>query len=157
MPETFQAFAVAALAVLPGALYTWSFERVVGRWGSGAADRVLRFTGSSAVLLALYAYPAYLLWTHYLHLRTVSQHSVVYRNLIWEGGALPPWLFLLPLAYVTIPIAAGTFSGYAVTRARRVDSRTWSASRVSSLAVRLLRGLGTMCSSAGHKRSCGCT
>jgi hypothetical protein len=33
--ETFQAIAVTVLAVLPGALYTWSFEREVGNWGVG--------------------------------------------------------------------------------------------------------------------------
>ncbi|HEV7886092.1 MAG TPA: DUF6338 family protein [Acidimicrobiales bacterium] len=131
MPDTFQAFAVAALAVLPGALYTWSFERVVGRWGSGAADRVFRFTGSSAMFLAAYAYPAYLLWTNYLHSREVVGGVVFYRNLLWEGRLLPVWLFLLPIAYVAVPMAAGTFAGHAVTQARRGDSPRWAfAARV---------------------------
>jgi hypothetical protein len=32
--DTFQSLAVFAVALLPGALYIWGFERVVGNWGS---------------------------------------------------------------------------------------------------------------------------
>lgn len=126
MPESFQAFAVAALAVLPGALYTWSFERVVGRWGSGAADRVLRFAGSSALFLAAYAYPAYLLWANYLHRPVDTAGKLEYHNLIWQARVLPAWLFLLPVAFVALPVALGTLTGYAVTQARRGDSAWWA-------------------------------
>jgi hypothetical protein len=44
VPGTLQALGVFLLALLPGAIYIWSFERVVGRWGIGLSDRVLRFT-----------------------------------------------------------------------------------------------------------------
>ena len=47
MPNTFQALAVLLVALLPGALYVWSFERQAGRWGIGLSDRVLRFVGGS--------------------------------------------------------------------------------------------------------------
>jgi hypothetical protein len=39
---------VISLLVLPGALYTWGIERVIGHWGVGLADRLLRFIGISA-------------------------------------------------------------------------------------------------------------
>ena len=55
MPDTFQALVVLIVALLPGALYTWSFERLVGAWGVGFADRVLRFVGVSAVFQAAIA------------------------------------------------------------------------------------------------------
>ena len=33
LPDTFQAALVTSLLVLPGALYTWGIERVIGHWG----------------------------------------------------------------------------------------------------------------------------
>ena len=51
MPDTFQALAVITIALLPGALYVWAFERQAGRWGIGFSDRALRFVGGSALLL----------------------------------------------------------------------------------------------------------
>ena len=59
MPGTFQAAAVVVLAMLPGALYVWAFERQAGRYGIGLSDRILRFAGGSAVLLAIFAGPLY--------------------------------------------------------------------------------------------------
>ena len=50
MPDTFQALGVLVLALLPGALYVWSFEQLAGAWGIKLADRLLRFIGVSAVL-----------------------------------------------------------------------------------------------------------
>jgi len=41
MISTFQALAVAAIALLPGAMYVWGFEATVGgRWGIQLADRI---------------------------------------------------------------------------------------------------------------------
>jgi hypothetical protein len=105
--ETFQAVAVALLAVLPGALYTWSFEREVGNWGVSLSDRVLRFVGFSAIFHAVFFYPEYLVWTRYLHLASVDDGSIRFVNLVSAGGPLPWWLFVAPLAYVTLPMVAG--------------------------------------------------
>lgn len=124
MPDTFQALLVTFIAVLPGALYTWAFEREVGRWGIGLSDRVLRFVGTSGLFLAAYAYPLYLLWINYLHVRLKTDQSVVFRNLFAEGASAPWWLFLVPVAYVAIPLALGTLGALAVnhgwTRTARV-------------------------------------
>lgn len=116
MPDTLQALLITFIAVLPGALYTWAFEREVGRWGIGLSDRVLRFVGTSGLLLAAYAYPLYLLWTHYLHARVVTEEGVVFRNLVAEGASIPWWLFLVPVTYVGLPLALGTFGALAVNR-----------------------------------------
>ncbi len=48
MPSTLQALLVAFLAILPGALYTWSFEQQAGRYDATAVDRLQRFLGTSA-------------------------------------------------------------------------------------------------------------
>ena len=53
------------IALLPGALYVWSFERQAGRYGVSLSDRILRFVGGSAVVLALFSVPLYWLYATY--------------------------------------------------------------------------------------------
>jgi hypothetical protein len=50
MTGTFEGLAVVALALIPGALFVWSFERIAGGWGIGFSDRLLRFLGVSVLL-----------------------------------------------------------------------------------------------------------
>lgn len=115
MPDTIQAFGVFLLAVLPGALYVWSFERVVGRWGIGLSDRLLRFAAASAVFLAVFAWPLYELRSEYQHHAVTGPDGrTVFVNRIADGNDLPWWLFLLPLVYIGLPIAAGTAVGLGV-------------------------------------------
>ena len=63
MPTSFQAAAVLAIELLPGAMYIWSFERQAGRWGIGLSDRVLRFVGASAIFHAFFAPASYWFWS----------------------------------------------------------------------------------------------
>jgi hypothetical protein len=114
--DTFQAVAVTLLAVLPGALYTWSFEREVGNWGVSLSDRVLRFVGFSALFHAVLLFPEYLIWSHYIH-KPTSTGS--YRNLVATGDELPWWLFLAPIVYVGVPMAVGFFTARGVFQGRR--------------------------------------
>jgi hypothetical protein len=111
--DTFQAIAVTLLAVLPGALYTWSFEREVGNWGVSFSDRVLRFVGFSALIHAVFFFPEYLVWSNYLH---TAKPGGGYRNLIADGADVPLWVFLVPLAYVVIPMLFGYFTARAAFR-----------------------------------------
>lgn len=103
MPDSFQALLVTFVALLPGALYVWPFERQAGRYGIGLSDRLLRFVGGSALFLAMFAVPLYDLWVH--HWEAVSQRQVV-----------PPWLGLVPVFYVLLPMAAGTLVGLGLRR-----------------------------------------
>jgi hypothetical protein len=124
VPDTLHAVGVFLLAVLPGAIYIWSFERVVGRWGIGLSDRVLRFTAASAAFLVLFLAPLYYLRAEYVHHRVVTATGEVrYENRLSDAGPLPWWLFVLPIAYLAIPAALGT----AVGRAVRSPSEFWSA------------------------------
>ena len=109
MPDTFQALVVLIVALLPGALYTWSFERLVGAWGVGFADRVLRFVGVSAVFQAAIA--PFTVWGWRTYILTGRL----------QDGDLPLALWLLPLLYVAIPIALGVVVGRGT-----VQQRTWS-------------------------------
>lgn len=104
MPSTFEAIAVLALVLLPGALFTWSFERLAGRWGAGLSDRVFRFVGSSAIFHVLVAPASYWFWSRQL-------------PKLRAGGEDPHWsLWLAAIAYVAIPLAAGSLVGSGTRR-----------------------------------------
>ena len=128
MVDTFQAFLVTVLFVLPGALFTWYLEREIGRWGIGASDRLLRFVGASAIFQSLYAYPTYILWQRLFHHR-VGREPTQFENILLTNGHVPWWIFLIPILYVAIPIAAGTLAGWAVRR-RRSSVRARRVARI---------------------------
>lgn len=114
MPDTLEAVLVVTIAVLPGALHTWASEREAGRWGVGLSDRLLRFIGTSSVYAVALSYPAYLLWVHQFHRRVaLPDGNESFVNVITQGTA-PWWFWLLPLAYVGVPILGGTIAGVAV-------------------------------------------
>ena len=97
--STFQGVMVAVLTVLPGALYTWGFERQVGQWGASLGDRLLRFAGWSALLHATLAPLTFILWDRFV------------RTGRFEQGDLPVWLWFVTIGYVAAPIAAGEVIG----------------------------------------------
>jgi hypothetical protein len=101
MPGTFQAVAVVAVALLPGALYVWSFERQAGRWGIGLSDRLLRFVGGSALFHAVSAPLTYWIW--------VNEWPAVHAR-----KPLGLWLWALTIAYVAAPAGLGTIVGRGV-------------------------------------------
>lgn len=86
------------VALLPGALFAWSFERWAGRFGIGLQDRALRFVGGSAVLLSMWAWPIYWLHANY-----------------WDGfvnrQVLPRWIWLIPILYTILPVIGGGILG----------------------------------------------
>lgn len=100
MIDTFEALAVFLLAGLPGALYTWAFERQVGQWGATASDRVLRFVAGSAVFHAIFAPVTYWVWLRFVHSGRLAGH-----------GPVPLYLWVIALGYVAVPFLAGTLSG----------------------------------------------
>lgn len=106
MPDTFQAVAVVAVALLPGALYVWAFERQAGRWGIGLSDRLLRFVGGSALFQATAAPLMYWMWTDQV------PNAQARTPLSW-------WVWLLVVAYVTTPTLLGTVVGRGVRAERR--------------------------------------
>jgi hypothetical protein len=135
VPSTIEALLVVLVAILPGGLYVWAFERQLGSWGIGATDRVLRFVGTSAVFLAILAGPGYLLWRRWLHDVDVVEGRRTVTNHVADGDA-PWWLVTaLPILYVAAPLALGT----AVALFVRADSE-WTAARWAHLSRRLLVG-----------------
>jgi hypothetical protein len=61
-PASVPALLVLLVAVLPGSVYPWAFERQASWHGVGLADRVLRFVGVSAAFALLFSWPAYGTW-----------------------------------------------------------------------------------------------
>lgn len=108
MPSTLQAVIVTALAVLPGALYTWSFEQQAGRWGAVAGDRVQRFLGASAFFLVA-ELPVLYGWVY---------RTFVVTGDIRAGRPLPFWVWVLPIAFVVVPVGAGQIVGRAAYHRR---------------------------------------
>lgn len=108
VPSTFEALAVVAFGLLPGALYIWSFERIAGRWGAALTDRAFRFIGSSAVLQALVAPVTYWFWTDQ-------------RPKLAPGGPDPDlwrsWGFTI--GYVALPLVLGSVVGRATRNEKR--------------------------------------
>jgi hypothetical protein len=100
VPNTIQALAVVVIALLPGALYVWSFEQLVGAWGVRFSDRILRFLGVTAVFHALTAPITYRLWVEF----------VVSGRL--RSGDAPLYLWFAVIAWVFVPIALGTLIGW---------------------------------------------
>lgn len=106
MPDTFQALGVIVIALLPGAIYVWSFERIVGAWGIGLSDRILRFVGFSVVFHALLGPVGYRLWVDFVRSDRLG------------SGHLPLILWLVPVAYVAIPALVGTLVAWGTLRDR---------------------------------------
>ena len=86
------------VALLPGALFTWSFERWAGRFGIGLQDRALRFVGGSAVLLSIAAWPLYWLYAGYW-------------DRLVDRQALPWWIWFAPILYTVLPVVGGGLLG----------------------------------------------
>jgi hypothetical protein len=134
MPSTEQALAIFLLAVLPGALYTWAFEREAGKWGIGAVDRILRFIAASAAFQLVYA----------VALQALDA-SVTYQTLLFRTAsdapvaeqlrAIEAWRFLAAAAtYVALPLLAGTAAAYVERRRAESASRRWLARIVNGRA-----------------------
>lgn len=112
--ETFETVAVAAIAVLPGALYVWGFEREVGNWGIGLSDRLVRFFGTSAFFHAAVAPFSYWIWANFIVTKDVA-----------SGHALPLSLWALVAGYAAVPFSLRTVVGRA-TRGGRGWTRVFT-------------------------------
>lgn len=132
MPDSLQGLAVFVLGLLPGAIYVWAFEREVGSWGLGAADRVFRFIGVSALFQIVFFPFFFWIWaTNLRGLEKLQWHEALYEIVVNRGDW---WIFLIPVIYVGVPLTMGVLAAIAVTRARRRTSGIWP------ITARLLAG-----------------
>lgn len=105
---TFQALAVVVLALMPGAAYTWAYERQVGISRAGITDRVLRLVATSCVFLA-FASPA--LYELY--------RRVVVTGQLQRAAPLPAWVWPLVALIAAVPVVLGHLLGGASRRGVR--------------------------------------
>lgn len=61
-PPTVASLLIIIAAVLPGAMYTWGFERQVGSFGISLADKTLRFIAVSVLFHLVLGWPEYILY-----------------------------------------------------------------------------------------------
>lgn len=99
--STFEALVIALLALLPGASYTFAYERLAGAFGSNAADRLVRFLAASAIIQAAYAGPLYVLYH-----RNVANGDLAAGDLNWLA------ITAFAVGYVSIPVLMGTLVGW---------------------------------------------
>ena len=98
---TFQALLVVILAILPGASFTFAYERQVAGFGRKSPDRLMRLLAASAVFQALYSGPELLLYREF-----------VATNRLQHGQVNPVLFELVALAYVLLPYGFGSLLGY---------------------------------------------
>lgn len=100
--STVEALIVVVLALLPGAMYTWVYERQVSTSRAALADRLLRLLGASAAFLVLALPGLYQLYRVF-----------VVSGRLGAGDPLPWPVWLLPAAYLLVPAGAGLVVGRA--------------------------------------------
>jgi hypothetical protein len=117
LTEALQGLALALFAVLPGALYVWSYERQAGTWRVDSPDRVFHFIGASVVLQALAAPATFWAWKHYWN--QAALHGETH---------LPLAAYGILLAYLFVPLVVGSLVGQATKRRfpviQRIHERT---------------------------------
>lgn len=95
-PDTPVGLLILIASVLPGALYTWAFERQVSSFGVTFADRLLRFVALSLLFHLVLGWPEFLLYR-----ALVTAHHVASGQFaaVWEAGLL---VFAVPAGVGTV-------------------------------------------------------
>jgi hypothetical protein len=102
MPSTIVGLFIVVVAVLPGVVYTLSFERQASGFGVTLADRTLRFIAVSVVFHLVFAWPEYGLFRATLADHDPSDPILTGQfTLLWFAAA----------AIVVLPAIAGTIIG----------------------------------------------
>jgi hypothetical protein len=131
-PTSIAALLILIAAVLPGAAYTWAFERQASGYGVTLADRVLRFIATSVLFHLVFGWPEY-----FLYRIAFSSHHLAAGQFAaaWAGA----------LVVIGLPAVAGTITGglYATRTTRdgwqRIRRHLSSAAEERLLTVTLGR------------------
>lgn len=98
VPTTTTALLLLVVAVLPGSVYLWAFERQAAAFGVTFADRVLRFVAMSVVFDVLYAWPGYAVYRAAFAGRPLGTGQF---TLLWSATAVA----------LAVPYACGSLVG----------------------------------------------
>lgn len=110
-PTTWTGLLLLAVAVLPGAMFTFGFERQASAYGVTLADRALRFVAASAVLAVLYALPAY------------AVHRLLFADRPFLSGQFVAAWAAAAAGLVLPAVAGSVLGGLYVTRGKRTRWR----------------------------------
>lgn len=117
MPTTLTALLILLVAVLPGAVHTWAFERVTGQSDHAVGDRVPRLVAASAIYLVLSS-PA-------IPVFTAIARSVA------SGHTTTGWRYLTAAVLLVIfPWVVGSAAGEATVRRHRKGLVGWFGRRI---------------------------
>lgn len=127
MPTSIVALLIVVVAILPGSVYTWAYERQASAFGVTFADRTLRFTALSVIFHLALGWPEY--WLYRLAFSPENFASGQFAA-AWAAGIL---LMVLPAIIGTV------LGGLYATRGTRTGW-TWIRNRLSvDQEKRLLR------------------
>lgn len=132
LPSTLIGLLGVVIAVLPGSVYTWAYERQASAYGVTFADRTLRFIAVSVVFHVGLGWPEYALY----------RLSIAHRHDLLAGQFALLWVGLVFL--VAIPASAGTILGGLY--ATRTNRNKWTRLRrrlsaaQEALLLRILLG-----------------
>lgn len=135
LPSNVAALLVFVVAVLPGASYTWAFEREVGSFGVTLADRTLRFVAVSVAFHLTLGWPEY--WFYRVAL---NKHGFDGAQFAAAWGAV--------VLLSVLPALAGSYLGR-LYAARRLDKPSWLQRQANAGKV-TKRALDYM---VGHERA----
>lgn len=118
-PTSLIALVIVIVAVLPGSMYTWAFERQVTAYGATLADRVLRFIALSVIFHLVLG------WIEYWLFRSAFAGEK------FGGGQFAiAWAAVAVL--VVVPAAAGTVVGGLYASRSDRDGWGWVRRRLSA-------------------------
>lgn len=102
----FNAAILLIVLVLPGAFFSWGFEKKVPRYGKQLKDWLVRLAGATAIWNAVVSWPLHWLYTSY-----------------WDDlavGKTLPWpIYIAPIAYLLVPAAVGWGAGWLFARTEK--------------------------------------
>lgn len=129
LPTTWTALLLLALAVLPGATFTFALERQAGLYGVALADRLLRFVAASLVFDAVYAWPAYAAYRAWFAGEPFGGGQFA---AAWSGAVVA----------AVVPAVAGTLLGVLYATRRSRSGAAWARRLLPpAREARLLRAL----------------
>lgn len=104
--DVLDTFLITVLAGLPGALFTFAYERQTRIVRAAVSDRIMRLTAASAVFYVAAAPLGYWLYLRYGRTGRLLD------------GPLPWTLWLVPIGLVACPVVLGLALGSATRRGR---------------------------------------
>lgn len=118
-PDSLAGLLILVVAVLPGSIFTWAYERQVGSYGVDLADRVLRFVAVSVIFHLAMGWLEF-----FVYRSTLAGHSALDSGefgVVWLGA----------LIIVAVPAGVGTLlGGLYATRTARTGWR-WIRNHIS--------------------------